>query len=122
VRLIDADRLLDTPMCNTTYCLRDAVKYGWETPEQRRFSYETMMLYEIADMIEDAPTYNGWISTEDVLPEEGADVLAHSAGEPTFCLFVACYERGAWFNRTDHTVVLAVSHWHPLPAVPEQEG
>ena len=49
-RLIDADALLEQ------YNLKDATKYGNKDAEQQAHSYSTMMLYEIADMIEDAPT------------------------------------------------------------------
>ena len=53
MRLIDADALLEQ------YNLKDATKYGNKDAEQQAHSYGTMMLYEIADMIEDAPTaYN----------------------------------------------------------------
>ena len=50
MRLIDADALLEQ------YNLKDATKYGNKDAEQQTHSYGTMMLYEIADMIEDAPT------------------------------------------------------------------
>lgn len=50
-RLIDADALMDGWMN-----LREATKYGNETKEQMSHSYSTMMMYEIADVIEDAPT------------------------------------------------------------------
>ena len=50
MRLIDADVLLEQ------YNLKDATKYGNKDAEQQTHSYGTMMLYEIADMIEDAPT------------------------------------------------------------------
>ena len=49
-RLIDADALLEQ------YNLKDATKYGNKDAEQQEHSYSTMMLYEIADMIEGAPT------------------------------------------------------------------
>ena len=49
-RLIDADALLEQ------YNLKDATKYGNKDAEQQAHSYSTMMLYEIADMIEDTPT------------------------------------------------------------------
>lgn len=38
------------------YVLKDCVKYGNKTAEQQRKSYDTLMMYEIADMIEEAPT------------------------------------------------------------------
>ena len=50
MRLIDADALLEQ------YNLKDATKYGNKDAKQQAHSYSTMMLYEIADMIEDAPT------------------------------------------------------------------
>ena len=50
MRLIDADALLEQ------YNLKDATKYGNKDAEQQAHSYSTMMLYEIADVIEDAPT------------------------------------------------------------------
>lgn len=50
MRLIDADALLEQ------YNLKDATKYGNNDAKQQAHSYSTMMLYEIADMIEDAPT------------------------------------------------------------------
>ena len=49
-RLIDADALLEQ------YNLKDATKYGNKDAEQQAHSYSTMMLYEISDMIESAPT------------------------------------------------------------------
>lgn len=50
MRLIDADALMEN------YNLKDATKYGNRDEEQREHSYSTLMLYEIADMIEDVPT------------------------------------------------------------------
>lgn len=50
MRLIDADALLEN------YNLNDATKYGNKNAKQQNHSYSTMYLYEIADMIEDAPT------------------------------------------------------------------
>ena len=49
-RLIDADALMKL------YGLEDATKYGNETAEQQIHSYSSMMMYEIADMIDNAPT------------------------------------------------------------------
>ena len=48
--MIDADALLDQ------YNLKDATKYGNKDADQQAHSYGTLMMYEIADMIEDAPT------------------------------------------------------------------
>ena len=50
MRLIDADALIEK------YNLKDATKYGNRDAEQQNHSYSTMMLYEVADMMDDAPT------------------------------------------------------------------
>ena len=50
MKLIDSDALLEQ------YSLKDATKYGNKDAEQQAHSYSTMMLYEIADMIDGAPT------------------------------------------------------------------
>lgn len=50
------------------YDLKNATKYGNKTQEQQHNSYSTLMLYEITDMIMDAPAvdaepvrYGTWI-------------------------------------------------------------
>ena len=48
--LIDKGALLEQ------YGLKDATKYGNKDAEQQAHSYSTLMLYEIADMIDDIPT------------------------------------------------------------------
>jgi len=48
--------LKDTDALIKLYGLEDATKYGNETAEQQTHSYSTMMMYEIADMLDDAPT------------------------------------------------------------------
>lgn len=49
-RLIDADETM------RQWGLDKATKYGNENAEQQLFSYSTMMMYEIVDIIDDAPT------------------------------------------------------------------
>lgn len=49
-RLIDADLLMEN------YDLKSATKYGNKSAKQQEHSYSTLMMYEIADMIDDAPT------------------------------------------------------------------
>ena len=49
-RLIDADALIEA------MGLQNCKKYGNNSPEELRDSYETMMRYEIKDMIDDEPT------------------------------------------------------------------
>lgn len=51
-----SDDLISRSYLLEQYDLKDCIKYGNETAEQQRKSYDTMMMYEIAGMIEDAPT------------------------------------------------------------------
>ena len=67
MRLIDADALMEDNG------LKDATKYANKDAEQQAHSYSTLMLYEIADMIEDAPTVEAkpeWIPCSEKLPEK----------------------------------------------------
>lgn len=50
MRLINADALMEN------YGLENATKYGNKNAEQQAHSYSTLMLYEIAGMIENEPT------------------------------------------------------------------
>lgn len=50
MRLIDADLLMQN------YDLKSATKYGNKNAKQQEHSYSTLMMYEVADMIDDAPT------------------------------------------------------------------
>ena len=70
-RLIDADALLEQ------YNLKDATKYGNKDAEQQAHSYSTMMLYEIADMIEDAPTAYDTDKVVEKLEKRRMDALRH---------------------------------------------
>lgn len=49
-------RLIDADLIAKQYGLDDATKYGNKNAKQQDFSYSTMMMYEIADMIDDAQT------------------------------------------------------------------
>ena len=48
-------RLIDTDALKTAYGVEGATKYGNESKEQLENSYSTMMMYEIADMLDYAP-------------------------------------------------------------------
>lgn len=53
--LIDKEQLFNIPL-GGEYTLKDATKYGNLCAEQQHFSYSTLMMYELADIIDDAPT------------------------------------------------------------------
>ena len=76
MRLIDADVLLEQ------YNLKDATKYGNKDAEQQAHSYSTMMLYEIADMIEDAPTAYDTDKVVEQLEEYGNEEMCYYKNTP----------------------------------------
>ena len=75
-RLIDADALLEQ------YNLKDATKYGNKDAEQQAHSYSTMMLYEIADMIEDAPTAYDVDKVVEQLEDYGNEEMCYYKNTP----------------------------------------
>lgn len=50
-----SDDLISRSQLLKQYDLEDCTKYGNKSKDQQRQSYETMHMYEIAEMIEDAP-------------------------------------------------------------------
>ena len=57
--------------------LSDCTKYGNKDAEQQNKSYSTMMMYEVADLVDDLieivkqeAEHNGWIPCSNRLPEE----------------------------------------------------
>ena len=75
MRLIDADALKKCMGCE------DAVKYGNKTAEQQHNSYSTMMMYEIADYIDDMPT----IEAEPVRYGEGKNENSRATSYLRLC-------------------------------------
>ena len=76
MRLIDADALLEQ------YNLKDATKYGNKDAKQQAHSYSTMMLYEIADMIEDAPTAYDVDEVVEQLEDYGNEEMCYYKNTP----------------------------------------
>ena len=67
-----------------TSFLSDCTKYGNKDAEQQNKSYSTMMMYEVADLVDDLIEIvkqepekynNGWIPCSEKLPELRKDVL-----------------------------------------------
>ena len=53
---------------------------------------------------------NGWISVEEELPEEGQKILALEKGDPIVTWF---YDKECWED-------MSITHWLPIPALPEK--
>lgn len=79
MRLIDADALLEN------YDLKNATKYGNKTAEQQHNSYSTLMLYEVADLIDDAPTIDAEPVRHGQLVSTGFDEIYCEWGDCTVC-------------------------------------
>ena len=76
MRLIDADALLEQ------YNLKDATKYGNKDAEQQAHSYSTMMLYEISDMIDGAPTAYDTETVAEQLEDYGNEEMCYYKNTP----------------------------------------
>lgn len=76
-------RLIDADLVSKQYGLDDATKYGNKNAQQQAFSYSTMMMYEIANMIDDAPTVNAIPTSviEDIKAEIDKATDIHADGE-----------------------------------------
>ena len=110
------------------YDLTKCVKYGNKDANQQHDSYSTMMMYEIASEIEDAPAADvapvrRWIPVTERLPECGKRVLATDGG------FVGEFyinKRGQWkrYNVNDYSLLMALDilFWMPLPEPPKEDA
>lgn len=112
MRPIDADELMEQ------YNLKDATKYGNKDAKQQKHSYSTLFLYELADMIEDAPTIDisgKWIPCSERLPDSGVDVniTTRSSIVGVGSFFEETNEWVQWY--CGGGIVVDVIAWQPLP-------
>lgn len=83
MRLIDADALFKY----NGRSISDAVKYGNKDAEQQEWSYSTMMMYEIAYEIDNAPTV-------DAVPVVHGRWIWNETGKPDWEQFYTCSNCG----------------------------
>lgn len=113
--------------------LSDCTKYGNKDAKQQEKSYSTMMLYEVAYLVDDlkeivkqvAEEYNdGWIPCSERLPKESELVIiyAESIARGGSIMVVACLHNGFWFAQTSSDTFgltgigqFNVIAWQPLP-------
>ena len=122
-----------------TSFLSDCMKYGNKDAEQQNKSYSTMMMYEVADLVDDlieivkqeAEQYNnGWIPVEERMPEEAFGCLVtvmdcepstQTEFENILPYFVG-YDGDSWNDADGETIPFEVIAWQPLPEPYQQKG
>lgn len=63
-----------------------------------------------------------WVSVDEILPEEGTDVLILRNGLNGWDMFVARFEGDYWLINGAHEVIEeGVTHWAYLPKLPQEE-
>ena len=117
-----------------TSFLSDCMKYGNKDAEQQNKSYSTMMMYEVADLVDDlieivkqeAEKYNnGWIPCSEKLPELRKDVLVTvkytgSMGMHGYWIKTGHMEaENDWWGDCAGGEVIA---WQPLPQPYQPKG
>lgn len=88
---------------------------------------ETIELYpsereELADgFIANGVTVQEWVSVTERLPEAGSYVVCIAKRNPfsRFMPMVARIDKNGWTNPTTEQYISEVTHWMPLPEMPE---
>ena len=78
----------------------------------------------IADtLLDNGVTVQEWISVEDELPEVGGYVVCIAKRNPfsRFMPMVARIEKNGWVNPMTEQYISEVTHWMPMPELPEGE-
>ena len=109
-----------------TSFLSDCMKYGNKDAEQQNKSYSTMMMYEVADLVDDlieivkqeAEQCNGsWILCSERLPDIEADVLLTLRSLDIYTGFRANTDGYFYVEGTDDCYIPFdnIVAWQPLP-------
>ena len=122
-----------------TSFLSDCTKYGNKDAEQQKNSYSTMMMYEVADLVDDlieivkqeADLYNnGWIPCSERLPEESFGCLVtvmdcepstQTDFENILPYFVG-YDGDSWNDADGEEIPFEVLAWRKLPLPYQPKG
>ena len=79
---------------------------------------------KIADhLIAHGVTVQEWISVKDMRPEDGGYVVCIAKRNPfsRFMPMVARIEKNGWVNPITEQYISEVTHWMPMPHLPEGE-
>ena len=73
---------------------------------------------DVCSMLDDAPTIGGWISVQDRMPEPGTQCLVFTPFEARKRpIETATYTEFGWMTAAYFP---GITHWMPLPEVPEE--
>ena len=74
-------------------------------------------------LLSNGVTVQEWISVNDRLPEAGGYVVCIAKRNPfsRFMPMVARIEKNGWVNPTTEQYISEVTHWMPLPPLPEED-
>ena len=108
-----------------TSFLSDCMKYGNKDAEQQNKSYSTMMMYEVADLVDDLieivkqeaeKCNNGWIPCSERLPEESGTYIVNAIENSIIHVtFAKWMPRMKKWNLTGCRSYWKVNAWQPLP-------
>ena len=82
-------------------------------------------LGDIADyLISNGVTVQEWVSVDDRLPEVGGYMVCIAKRNPfsRFMPMVARIEKNGWVNPMTEQYISEVTHWMPIPNLPEDGG
>ena len=121
-----------------TSFLSDCMKYGNKDAEQQNKSYSTMMMYEVADLVDDLIEIvkqeteqfgndinvgsNGWISCSERLPDVEADVLLSLRSIDVHTGFMSNTEGYFYVDGEGYVEFENVLAWQPLPQPYQPKG
>ena len=77
---------------------------------------------DVVEQEQESKPLNGWISAQDRLPEVGGYVVCIAKRNPfsRFMPMAARIEKNGWVNPITEQYISEVTHWMPLPELPEE--
>ena len=75
-------------------------------------------------LIEDAPTDNGWISTNDRMPDKSGTYLCYQPKAASICALntVRWSEVKGWMGKEVGSRIEGIEYWMPLPEPQKEES
>ncbi len=78
--------------------------------------------YNVVNAISEMPTIGGWISVKDKLPDkQGVYLVAFKPPFPKVTIAWWATTEFGWYDLEYNFYTDGISHWMPLPPMPEQE-